>query len=112
MTFKRKKPNLLKRDLTRQKKAENAQQLTDLQLRNTAKASSRRPGRGTGVSGDDLWQPSARTGAYVPDDDRLGKLLCKDCGEEVVHVEVDGKWQVRNPEDNLPHALTCRTIED
>jgi len=100
------KPKPLLRDLVAQRKRGNAERVVQAHLHKVIRDTGRRPGRGTGICGDDLWQPTARTGAYVPDDDRQGKMFCKACGEEVTHVEVEGKWHTRNP-DNLPHILTC-----
>ena len=73
------------------------------------KQSSRRPLKGTGANGHDLWNPHDYRSVAVSlldDDERVGKTFCSSCGAEVAHVQVDGRWHVRNP-DNLPHALSC-----
>lgn len=73
----------------------------------TSRDTMRRPGHGTGTSADDLWTPSSQSDAYVPEDDRIGRILCQSCGMDVRHVEIDGRWYVRNLDDDLPHALSC-----
>jgi hypothetical protein len=67
-----------------------------------------RPGRGTGVSGADLFRPSGDrpSDAESIPDERRDKTFCKACGKEVQHVKVGERWSVRDL-DNIPHALTC-----
>jgi len=65
--------------------------------------------KGMGTCAQDLWDPAGRhstTVSLLDDDERVGKTFCSSCGAEVEHVQVDGRWHVRNP-DNLPHALSC-----
>lgn len=60
---------------------------------------------GTGIA--DVWDFKGQVdaGASV-DDERRGQVTCRKCGQEIMHVEVEGKWKVRNT-DGLPHTLTC-----
>lgn len=71
------------------------------------RASARRPGRGTGTDGSDLfeWQ---RPGEVVKvEDDRKGMVLCRKCKQPVTQVEDDGFWTNRDLETGFPHELTC-----
>lgn len=104
-------PAQLRQDLISQKDHVRARDTVERNARAIDRAARRRPGRGTGTSADDLWQPTAQADAYSPEDERVGKVFCKDCGSEVRHVEVDGTWHVRNADDDLPHALSCSGSE-
>lgn len=66
-----------------------------------------RPGRGAGTSISDVWHPDEhKSEAKSIDDDRRNRTVCKDCGQDVMLLQHDGKWYTRNL-DGLPHALTC-----
>jgi hypothetical protein len=94
---------------------ENAARARDAVERNAIavdRAARRRPGRGTGTSPDDLWQPPARAEVKKVEDPRAGKVFCNACKAPVRHVEVGGKWTVRNQDDDMPHALSCPGDDD
>lgn len=72
----------------------------------TEAQAGRRPMRGTGTSGTDLFRFERSGWCESVEDERKGRLFCRDCGAEIQHVETPKGWQARNP-DGIPHALTC-----
>lgn len=72
------------------------------------KAVSRRPLKGTGSDGSDLFDRSEKRygPSYCVEDERRGKCYCKACGAEIDTVQVGEQWQQRNL-DGMPHKLTC-----
>lgn len=80
-------------------------------LTTIGRVAGRRPGRGTGTSGRDLfrWQRPSEVRAVT--DGREGQVLCKKCEIPVMPVEAPlGVWTNRDPATNLPHGLTCEGV--
>ena len=90
------------------KKRKDKDRLTEAEVKmeEVRRLASKRPGRGTGTDGSDLYQYQRPSMVTRPEDDRKGKTFCEKCKAEVTHVEVQGKWYVRDP-DGTPHALSC-----
>lgn len=63
-------------------------------------------GEGTGIA--DVYDPTAQVDEGVSVfDERMEKLLCRKCGQEVTHrKKSNGKFSVRNL-DGTAHRKTC-----
>ncbi len=63
--------------------------------------------RSDGVGIGDVWLSRPNGEAERVNDERKGRMYCRDCGLEIRTVPSgDGGWQARGL-DGLPHILTC-----